>query len=40
MSTISKIMNIHADFRIFVNANHSVFLKKNKTKIQIKLKVH
>ena len=28
MSTICKVMNIHADFRIFVNASHSMFLKK------------
>ena len=36
ISTIFKIMNINVDFRIFVNASHSIFLKKhentNKTK--------
>ena len=37
MSAICEVMNINADFRIFVNTSHRVFLKKN-TKTQIKLK--
>ena len=37
VSAICKTMNINVDFRIFVKAIHSVFLKK-KTKTQIKLK--
>ena len=30
VSMISKIININADFRIFVNVSHSIFLKKKK----------
>ena len=29
MSTISTIMNINANFMIFANASHSLFLKKH-----------
>ena len=39
VSAICEIMNINEDFRIFVNTNHSVFLKKH-TKTQIKLKLN
>ena len=37
MSAISEIMIIDVDFKIFMNASHSVFQKKI-TKTQIKLK--
>ena len=36
VSTIYEIISINADFRVFVNASHTVFLKKS-TKTQIKL---
>ena len=40
VSAIFEIMNINVDFTIFVNANHSVFLKKHtKTQIKLKLKI-
>ena len=29
VSAICEIININADFRIFVNASHSIFLKKH-----------
>ena len=40
MYTICEITNINVDFRIFVNAGYSIFLKKkNNTKTQIKLRL-
>ena len=37
--TICEITNINVDFRIFVNAGYSVFLKKKNTKTQITLRL-
>ena len=37
-SAICEIMNINAIFRIFLNASHSVFLKKHETTNKIKTK--
>ena len=31
-----EIMNINVDFRTFVSASHTVFLKKSKTQIKLK----
>ena len=36
LSAIFKIMNINVDFKIFMNASHSVFLKKHQNKIKTK----
>ena len=38
VSAIWEIMNINVDFRIFVNATHSIFLKKNITQVKLKPK--
>ena len=34
VSVISKIISVNADFRIFVNASHSIFLKKKTLKLE------
>ena len=36
LSVICEIMNIKANFRIFVNASHSLFLKNIKKQIKLK----
>ena len=36
LSAIFKIMNINVDFKIFMNASHSVLLKKHQNKIKTK----
>ena len=38
MTAICEIININVDFRIFVNASHSVFLKKYENTNKIKTK--
>ena len=38
VSAICKILNINTDFRIFVNASHSVFWKKHENTNKIKTK--